>query len=108
MELSVRKTQTQGFEDWPRGAGNPARRALELAGYTRLEQLAGARRAELAKITTAIFEAGGNIVGIGMKGILGSYGDTAEVVLKVQDVSQDKLVEALRQVVNEIMDVREI
>ena len=49
MELSVRKTQTQGFEDWPRGAGNPARRALELGGYTRLEQLAGARRAELAK-----------------------------------------------------------
>ncbi len=50
MELSVRKTQTQGFEDWPRGAGNPARRALELGGYTRLEQLAGARRAELAKL----------------------------------------------------------
>ena len=50
MELSVRKTQTQGFEDWPRGAGNPARRALELACYTRLEHLAGARRAELAKL----------------------------------------------------------
>ena len=64
-------------------------------------------KGELSKITTAIFEAGGNIVGIGMKGILGSYGDTAEVVLKVQDVSQDKLVEALRQVVNEIMDVRD-
>jgi len=43
-----------------------------------------------------------------MKGILGSYGDTAEVVLKVQDVTQDKVVEALRPVVNEIMDVREI
>jgi len=65
-------------------------------------------KGELSKITTAIFEAGGNIVGIGMKGILGSYGDTAEVVLKVQDVSQDKVVEALRPVVNEIMDVREV
>ena len=65
-------------------------------------------KGELAKVTTAIFEAGGNIVGIGMKGILGSYGDTAEVVLKVQDVTQDKVVEALRPVVNEIMDVREI
>ena len=40
----------QSFADWPRSAGNPARRALELAGYTRLEQLAGARRAELAKL----------------------------------------------------------
>ncbi len=40
----------QGFADWPRGAGNPARRALELAGYTRLEQLHGARAAELLKL----------------------------------------------------------
>ncbi len=44
------KTEPQSFEDWPRGAGNPARRALEAAGYTRLEQLTGARRAELAKL----------------------------------------------------------
>ena len=65
-------------------------------------------KGELSKITTAIFGAGGNIVGIGMKGILGSYGDTAEVVLKVQDVAQDTLVAALRPVVSEIMDVREI
>ena len=40
----------QSFADWPRGAGNPARRALELAGYTRLEHLAGERRAALAKL----------------------------------------------------------
>jgi acetoin utilization protein AcuB len=62
----------------------------------------------LAKITTAIFEAGGNIVGIGMKGILGSYGDTAEVVLKVQDVERDALVAAVRPVVSDVLDVREI
>lgn len=62
----------------------------------------------LSRITTAIFEAGGNIVGIGMKGILGSYGDTAEVVLKVQDVDRDKLVEVLKPVVNEILDIREV
>ena len=85
---------------------------LELLGGrrkgVRIAVAVPAVKGELAKITTAIFEAGGNIVGIGMKGILGAYGDTAEVVLKVQDVSQDKLVEVLRQVVNEIMDVREI
>ncbi len=62
----------------------------------------------LSKITTATFQAGGNIVGIGMKGILGSYGDTAEVVLKVQDVERDALVAAIRPVVDEILDVREV
>jgi acetoin utilization protein AcuB len=65
-------------------------------------------KGELSKITTAIFQAGGNIVGIGMKGILGSYGDTAEVVLKVQDVEREALVDALKPVVSDILDVREI
>ncbi|MBK7219709.1 MAG: CBS domain-containing protein [Candidatus Promineofilum sp.] len=108
--------------------GLPVMRGGELVGiitetdlFKSLLELLGGRRpgvriavavpavkGELSKITTAIFEAGGNIVGIGMKGILGSYGDTAEVVLKVQDVSQDKLVEVLRPVANEIMDVREV
>ncbi|MCL4803628.1 MAG: CBS domain-containing protein [Anaerolineae bacterium] len=62
----------------------------------------------LSKITTAIFQAGGDIVGLGMKGILGSYGDTAEVVLKVQGVERDALVAALRPVVKEVVDVREV
>ncbi len=108
--------------------GLPVMRGSELVGiitetdlFKSLLELLGGRRpgvrvsvavpavkGELSKITTAIFEAGGNIVGIGMKGILGSYGDTAEVVLKVQDVPQDKLVEVLRPVINEIMDVREV
>ena len=65
-------------------------------------------KGELSKITTAIFEAGGNIVGIGMKGILGSYGDTAEVVLKVQDVEREALVAALKPVVRDVLDVREV
>jgi predicted flap endonuclease-1-like 5' DNA nuclease len=34
----------------PRAMGNPARSALALAGYTRLEQLAGASEAELLKL----------------------------------------------------------
>jgi len=62
----------------------------------------------LAKVTTAIFEAGGNIVGLSMKGILGSYGDSAEIVFKVQDVERDALLTAVRPVVNEILDVREV
>lgn len=34
----------------PRAMGNPARSALALVGYTRLEQLAGASEAELLKL----------------------------------------------------------
>ncbi len=64
-------------------------------------------KGELAKLTTAIFEKGGNIVGIGLKNILGSSGDVAEVVMKVQDIGQAELVETLRPLVNSIMDVRE-
>lgn len=62
----------------------------------------------LAKVATAIFDAGGNIVGIGMKGILGSYGDTAHLVLKVQDVEREALLAAVKPVVDEVLDVREI
>lgn len=36
--------------DLPAGIGNPARRALALAGYTRLEQLTTVREAELLKL----------------------------------------------------------
>jgi acetoin utilization protein AcuB len=85
---------------------------LELLGGrrsgVRVTVAAPAVKGELSKITTAIFQAGGNIVGIGMKGILGSYGDTAEVVLKVQDVEREVLVAALKPVVSDILDVREV
>ncbi len=36
--------------DFPRGLANPARRALAGAGYTRLQQLARAREADLRKL----------------------------------------------------------
>jgi acetoin utilization protein AcuB len=85
---------------------------LELLGGrrsgVRVSMAVPAVKGELAKVTTAVFNAGGNIVGIGMKGILGSYGDTAEIVLKVQDAAQEAVVAALRPVVSEILDVREV
>ena len=40
----------QVADDFPRGVSNPARRALAGAGYTRLEQLATVREAELRKL----------------------------------------------------------
>lgn len=62
----------------------------------------------LAKITNAIFNAGGDIWGLGLGEVQGPNGDQWELMFKVQDVPKDKLVEALRPVVNEILDVREI
>jgi len=62
----------------------------------------------LAKITNAIFNAGGDIWGLGLGEVSGPNGDQWELMLKVQDVPKDKLVEALQPVVNEILDVREI
>jgi hypothetical protein len=35
---------------WPKGISAPARRALALAGYHRLEQLAGVSEAELLRL----------------------------------------------------------
>lgn len=85
---------------------------LELLGGhragIRLTVAVPAVKGVLAKVTSAVFEAGGNIVGISMKGILGSYGDTAELVLRVQDVEREALLAAVKPVVNEILDVREV
>ena len=61
----------------------------------------------LARVSSTIFGVGGDIVGLGVSGI----GDTSEmgwvITFKVQDVAQDKLVEAVRPVVDEILEVRE-
>lgn len=61
----------------------------------------------VAKITAAIFGAGGNIVGFG-------FGERADnddsewvITFKVQGVSQNTLVEVIRPLVKAILDVRE-
>jgi acetoin utilization protein AcuB len=61
----------------------------------------------LVKVTNAVFGAGGDIVGLGVTEVSGSRGLQWEVMLKVQDSSRDKLVEALKPVVDEILEVRE-
>ena len=60
----------------------------------------------LAKITNAIFGVGGDIVAFGQS--MDASGTRWEVTLKVQDVSRDKLIEAIKPVVDRILDVREI
>jgi acetoin utilization protein AcuB len=61
----------------------------------------------LAKITSAIFGVGGDIVGLGLSEITGSGGMQWAITFKVQDVPMDKLVEAIRPTVDKILDVRE-
>lgn len=61
----------------------------------------------VARITAAIFAAGGNIVGFGF-GEREDSDDTEWVItFKVQGVSKDALVEVIRPVVKAILDVRE-
>ena len=82
---------------------------LELLGArqpgVRVTALIAGEKGTLAKITNAIFGVGGNIVAFSQSK------DTSrtrwEVTFKVEDVSRDKLVEALKPVVQVILDVRE-
>jgi predicted flap endonuclease-1-like 5' DNA nuclease len=41
---------TEQDSDFPRGIGNPARQALHVAGYHRLDQLTGLTEAELLRM----------------------------------------------------------
>jgi len=62
----------------------------------------------MAKITGAIFNAGGDIVGLGLSDPTPSTGGDWEVTFKVQDVPKEKLVAAIQPVVHKVLDVREV
>ena len=61
----------------------------------------------LAKISSTIFGVGGDIVGLGVSEITDTSGMRWIITFKVQDVPQDKLVQAVRPVVDEILEARE-
>ena len=61
----------------------------------------------MAKIASAIFSAGGDIVGLGLSDPTPTSGGDWEITFKVQGVSKDKLVQAIQPVVHKILDVRE-
>jgi acetoin utilization protein AcuB len=65
-------------------------------------------RGTLAKITQAISDIGGDIVGIGVSELPDADPDCCEMMLKVQDVKEKALVQAVQPIVNEVIDVREI
>jgi len=62
----------------------------------------------LAKVSNAIFNAGGNIVGLGINEIADTDHLKWEIVFKVQDASKEEISAALRPLVDEILDVREM
>jgi len=60
------------------------------------------------KITQAIYKAGGDIVGLGFREVSGASSEAWEMTVKVQDVAKNKLVTALKPVVNKIKDARKM
>ncbi|MDA8413717.1 MAG: CBS domain-containing protein [Desulfobacteraceae bacterium] len=60
----------------------------------------------VARITAAVFAAGGNIVGFGISEREDNDDNHWVITLKVQEVSREKLVEVIGPVVTEILDVR--
>jgi hypothetical protein len=73
----------------------------------RVTALTSGAKGTVAKITGAIFGEGGDIVGLGFGEVPGSTGTQWEITVKVQDVPHDRLVEVIRPVVIDILDVRE-
>lgn len=61
----------------------------------------------IAKITSAIAKISGDIVGMGILEINDARGDRWEITLKVQDAAKDSLVEVLKPLVLQFLDVRE-
>lgn len=69
---------------------------------------ASGAKGTLAKITSAVFGVGGDIVGLGLIEVPNASGPKWQIILKVQDVPKDRLVGTLRPVVDDILDVREM
>jgi acetoin utilization protein AcuB len=82
---------------------------LELLGArqpgVRVTALISGAKGTLANITNAIFGAGGNILAFSQS--MDATGTRWQVTFKVQDVPRDQLVEVIRPVVENILDVRE-
>ena len=83
---------------------------LELLGArkkgVRLTMLVPDVKGELAKITTAIAQRGGNIIALGT--FLGEDPTNVLVAVKVNDVPKDTLVAMLKPLVVNILDAREV
>ncbi len=82
---------------------------LELLGAreagVRLAALVANQPGELAKVTNAILELGGNIVSLGT--FMGESAENREITLKVDGVDHQVLREAIEPIVERVVDIRE-
>ena len=63
-------------------------------------------KGDFAKVASAIFQASGNIVGLGFDEVVDAPEGPWEMTMKVQDIPKNKLVDVLKPVVIKIIDVR--
>jgi acetoin utilization protein AcuB len=73
----------------------------------RIAVVASGIKGDIAKISNAIFSCGGDIVGLGMNELEKNGKERWEVVFKIQGASKEELVESIRPLVKEIIDVRD-
>ena len=71
----------------------------------RLDVLVPKAAGELAKLTRAIYDAGGNILALGT--FLGESSENLEVTIKVSDLDSKVLVSSIEPLVERILDLRE-
>jgi len=64
------------------------------------------KKGSFMKIAQAVYKAGGDIIGLGLREAAEASGKVWEMTIKVKDVPQTKLVAALRPVVNKFQDAR--
>ncbi len=74
----------------------------------RLTAFTSGVKGTVAKITSAIFGLGGDIVGLGFNEVTNVPNIGWQITFKVQDVPLANLVETIRPLVIEILDVREV
>jgi len=74
----------------------------------RITALTSGAKGTVAKITNAIFDLGGNIVGLAFNEVTNMAGIGWQITFKVQDVPLADLLEAIRPLVIQIQDAREI
>ena len=74
----------------------------------RLTAFTSGAKGTVAKITSAIYGLGGDIVGLGFNEVTNVENIGWQITFKVQDVLMATLVETIRPLVIEILDVREV
>jgi acetoin utilization protein AcuB len=80
-----------------------------LGGYrpgVRASALISGEKGTFAKITSAIFNAGGDIVGLGFNEVSNAPVEDWEMTIKVRYLDRDKLADVLKPVVKQIKDIR--